>query len=555
MSTPAADPHALAPGAQVGPYTVAELIGGGGMALVYKAHQPALDRYVALKVIRAELVRDPALRERFSREAHTIAHLEHPFILPLYDVGQADGVMYLAMRFVDSGTLGTLLAAGPLAPARACALVAQVADALGYAHRHGVIHRDVKPANILIAPDDHALLADFGIAKLLSELKHITDTGALIGTPYYMAPEQIQAGAVDARTDIYSLGLVLYECLTGRRPFEAETPWAVMQMQLSAPVPTPLDLVPTLPPALAQVVLRATAKHPAERFQTAEALAAALREIASASAQAGLATLPQHDLIAAQQSEAAPLSVAVRQPERLDLRRWRRWLLAGLVLLALGAGAIWYSAWPTAPPAAPVAQALAPSQLFTFADGQALGWAGAAPAWQVTRDERGGFVYEGQAPADSEVATAPPDAVQALLATTPNYAISVRFRIAVPSLVSDDLADFWLALRAQDDPAQHDGCESYSFFIDSATQSALIARAGNSSCGGFTPLASASIELVPSSWHTLQATVRDHQLALAIDNVPVAEADDDQLTAGTTYLSVGNGARIQFDDFQVSPLP
>ena len=264
-------------GRSLGPYRVLEQLGVGGMATVYKAYHAVMDRYVAIKVLPDNLARDPAFRTRFEREARTIARLEHRHILPVYDVAEDDGIPYLVMRFTDGGDLSGLIAGGTLGIPRAAALVAQVADALDYAHRQGVIHRDVKPANVLIGRDGDALLSDFGIAKIYSEAQQLTSEGMMVGTPAYMAPEQLKGQAVDARTDIYSLGVVLYQALTGECPFVAETPLAVAMMHVHNPLRPPRQLNPAIPDALERIILRSMAKSADDRFQTAGAMGQALR--------------------------------------------------------------------------------------------------------------------------------------------------------------------------------------------------------------------------------------------------------------------------------------
>ena len=240
-------------GRNLGPYRLLEQLGAGGMATVYKAYHAAMDRYVAIKVLPHHLAREPSFRARFQQEARVIARLEHRYILPVYDAAEDDGIPYLVMRYTDSGDLNNLIAKG-LSVARTVELLAQVAEALGYAHRQGVIHRDVKPANVLIGRDGDALLADFGIAKIYADTLQLTGEGNMVGTPAYMAPEQLQGKPVDARTDIYSLGILLYECLIGQRPFVAETPWAVMDMQLRDAPPPPRTLRPEIPEALERVI-------------------------------------------------------------------------------------------------------------------------------------------------------------------------------------------------------------------------------------------------------------------------------------------------------------
>lgn len=343
-------------GRSLGPYRVLEQLGVGGMATVYKAYHAVMDRYVAIKVLPDNLARDPSFRTRFEREARTIARLEHRHILPVYDVAEDDGIPYLVMRFTDGGDLSGLIAGGTLSIPRAAALVAQVADALDYAHRQGVIHRDVKPANVLIGRDGDALLSDFGIAKIYSEAQQLTSDGMMVGTPAYMAPEQLKGQAVDARTDIYSLGVVLYQALTGECPFVAETPLAVAMMHVHNPLRPPRQINPAIPEALERIIFRAMAKNADDRFQTAGAMAQALRAaVASTPATQSLA-LPEssapaiapptpHTPLPAQETAAQPAippapPTPVPAPAAPPSRASARWLpiVGGLLALVVIVG-------------------------------------------------------------------------------------------------------------------------------------------------------------------------------------------------------------------------
>ncbi len=277
-------------GSWLGPYQVLERLGEGGMARVYKGIQPRLKRHVALKIILPEAAARPGFRERFEREAQLIARLQHANIVAVYDFGEANNLTYLVMQYVGGGTLsGTLKNGQPLAPILATKYTIQMARALHHAHSQGIIHRDIKPSNMLLDEKDptHLLLSDFGIAKLLSNPSEseqgqlglpqpLTTTGNIIGTPEFMAPEQAQGGAVDARTDIYALGMVLYMLLTGRLPFRSTTPLGILYQQVNATPPPIREMNPAVPPMLVQTVASALAKRPEERFQTAEAFATAL---------------------------------------------------------------------------------------------------------------------------------------------------------------------------------------------------------------------------------------------------------------------------------------
>ena len=269
-------------GQTLGPYRLLNRIGAGGMATVYRAYQPNMDRYVAVKVLPREFAQDPAFVGRFEQEARTIAKLEHRHILPVYDYGEDGGVTYLVMRYIDAGTLKDLIERGPVDAPAAAQLTAQVAEALGYAHRLGVIHRDVKPSNVLLDQGGDTYLTDFGIARLVEVVSRFTGSGQLLGTPSYMSPEQGQGQPVDHRSDIYSLGIVLYELVTGSPPFEAETPIAVVLMHIQDPLPPPRQFDPAIPEEIERIILKATAKSPDDRFQSADDMARALRDALNA---------------------------------------------------------------------------------------------------------------------------------------------------------------------------------------------------------------------------------------------------------------------------------
>ncbi len=280
-------------GKTIGQYRIVEQIGLGGMATVYKAFQPSIDRYVAIKILPKQLAQDPNFVKRFQHEARAIAALEHPHILPVHDFGTSEGHTYMVMRYVEGGTLTNLMGQS-IPPERIVKIVGNIARALDYAHRQGVVHRDIKPSNILIDKHGAELLTDFGIAKMIegSGDTQLTSAGSILGTPAYMAPEQAEGKAVDGRSDIYSLGVVLYELLTGQPPYRAETPLAVVLMHLNDPLPPPRTIRSDVPEPLERVVLKAMAKDPNQRFQTAaemdQALQQTLKEIESTSTTADI---------------------------------------------------------------------------------------------------------------------------------------------------------------------------------------------------------------------------------------------------------------------------
>jgi predicted ATPase len=263
-------------GAQIAGYRITGTLGRGGMGFVYEAEHAVLGRKAALKTLLPDLGEDGDFRERFIAESQMVAALDHPSIIPIYDAGDADGIVYIAMRYVAGGDLAQLLDGGPLEPDRALTILEQVAGALDAAHAHELVHRDVKPANVLVETGGRVYLTDFGIAKR-ARSRGLTRTGFFVGTLDYAAPEQIRGEAVGAPTDVYAFGCLLFECLTGRKPFDRETDVAVMHAHLLDPPPDVSEARPELPAALDAVLARALAKDEDARFATCRELIEAAR--------------------------------------------------------------------------------------------------------------------------------------------------------------------------------------------------------------------------------------------------------------------------------------
>jgi serine/threonine protein kinase len=314
-------------GRQFGAYRIVAPLGEGGMAAVYKAYQANMDRYVALKILPSHFASDPQFVGRFEQEAKMVARLQHTNILPVFDFGHADGYTYIVMPFVETGTLAQLLGHGPLPLPRICQVVSQVASALDYAHAKGVVHRDVKPSNVLLDQQGNCLLTDFGIAKMVEGTSVYTQTGAIVGTPAYMSPEQIRGEKLDGRSDIYSLGIILYEMATGRTPFRAETPPAIFVKHLLDPLPPPHLYNTRLPEGVERVILKALSKDRESRFRTAGEMAAALNRAAASAGTSGAET-PAGGRHAATEVARPP------QPPRPP-RRFPAWGLPVIGLLAL----------------------------------------------------------------------------------------------------------------------------------------------------------------------------------------------------------------------------
>jgi len=269
-------------GRKLGKYTLEAKLGEGGMAAVFRSHHPQFDRPVAIKILPPTIGQDPSFRSRFEREGRTIAGLNHPRIIRVYDIDESGGLFYMVMDLLPGGTLEGRIREGGLDRKWSADVIVKMAEALDYAHVRGVIHRDIKPSNILLDADGQPVLADFGIARLVQGdgEPNLTAAGMVMGTPAYMAPEQLTGGPPDARSDIYSLGVVLYQLLAGRAPFVGDT-MSVVTAHLTKQPPALRESVPDLPPALDAIVLQALAKQPEHRFKSAGVFAQALRSAAA----------------------------------------------------------------------------------------------------------------------------------------------------------------------------------------------------------------------------------------------------------------------------------
>jgi serine/threonine protein kinase len=332
-------PIGLASGSEFAGFVIERKLGHGGMGIVYLATEVRLERQVALKVIRAELAGDESFRARFRSESRTAASVEHPNVVTVFGAGERDGLLYVSMRFVPGRDLGHLVAAdGALSPDDAAALIAQVADGLDAVHAAGLVHRDVKPHNVIVGEEDDAYLTDFGLAKAMASSSGLTATGQVIGTVDYMAPEQIEGSRVDARTDVYALGGVLFHAITGRVPFDERESTAKMYAHVNEPPPSTGGRRASV---LDPVIRRAMAKDPADRYLSAGDLGRA----AVAASRGEAVTEPEHVVGA---GEAAPLPETVRLsrdpalpptdplPRPRRRRRRRRLIAVLLVLLVLG---------------------------------------------------------------------------------------------------------------------------------------------------------------------------------------------------------------------------
>ncbi len=339
-------------------YQIVEHLGRGATAHVYKAYQPGLERYVSIKVLHPSLTAEEGFLARFQREAKAIASLRHPNIVQVVDLvhDPRRDIYYMVMEFILGPSLkerlAELAARGEQMPLdEAVRIVAAVADALDYAHRRGLAHRDVKPGNILFTADGQPILTDFGIVRML-DANSLTDTGATAGTPAYMSPEQASGQRGDERSDIYSLGAVLYQALTGVLPFDAATPMGVLFKHINDPLPPPRSHRPDLPPSLEAVLYRALDKDPDRRYQKASDLAADLRRPLAAPLPAPPPTAVGEHLMALPRTRRpeTPPAAASRPRRRAP---WLLMVVLGLLLMLLSAIALGRPQWLQLPPRSP----------------------------------------------------------------------------------------------------------------------------------------------------------------------------------------------------------
>lgn len=266
-------------GENVGPYRIIEQLGQGGMATVYKAYHASLDRYVALKVLHPAFHQDQTFTMRFQREARVVARLEHQNIVPIYDYAEHEGRPYLVMKYIEGDTLKARLNKGPLTAEEIERVVNSVGYALAYAHRQGILHRDIKPSNVMIANDGTMYLADFGLARIAEAGESTMSSDSIMGTPQYISPEQAMGKKdLDAGTDIYSFGVMLYEMVVGRVPFTSDTPFSIIHDHIYTPLPLPMSVNPNVPEPVQRVLLKALAKDRADRYATTEELIKAFKD-------------------------------------------------------------------------------------------------------------------------------------------------------------------------------------------------------------------------------------------------------------------------------------
>lgn len=315
-------------GENVGPYRITEPLGQGGMASVFKAYHPALDRYVAIKVLHPAFLQDPSFLARFEREAKLVAKLDHPNIVPIYDFAEHEGQPYLVMKFIQGETLKARLGRGEIGPPERLRIIEAVGKGLGYAHKHGILHRDIKPSNILLADDGNIYLADFGLARIAQAGESTLSSDMLMGTPQYISPEQARGERkLDEGTDIYSLGVVIYEMFVGRVPFNADTPFSIIHDHIYTPLPLPRDVNPTVSEPVERMLLKSLAKERTDRFGSVAELVQGLHAALGLGpgSASSVSVRPDMAPTVAETSKPAPDIPASARPGR----RWV-WIVGGL---------------------------------------------------------------------------------------------------------------------------------------------------------------------------------------------------------------------------------
>lgn len=325
-------------GENIGPYQLLEQIGEGGMGAVFKAYHPALDRYVALKIIHASFREDPTFIARFQREARVVAKLEHPNIVPIYDYSEYQKLAYLVMKFIEGNTLKDRLARGSMNFYEILQVVDSVGSALEYAHSQGVLHRDIKPSNVLLGANGMLYLADFGLARIAQAEASTLSSESILGTPHYVSPEQAMGRHdLDKRTDIYSFGVMLYELVVGQAPFKDKSGFAIIHDHIYTPPPLPRALRPNLSEAVEQVLLKALAKDPNDRFGTVDEMVLAFKnawlKAANNSTRGSAPTVAPMPYHGATPNEYLPAAQKSSPPKK----RRMEWLYV-LVGIAMGIG-------------------------------------------------------------------------------------------------------------------------------------------------------------------------------------------------------------------------
>jgi len=515
----------------MGRYHILEQLGEGGMAVVYKAYDTRLERNVAIKAILQDKQQSEKFLKRFEREAKALASLGHPNIVSVIDYGEQDGIPYLVMQYVPGGTLRAQLNGRAIPWQDAVQLLALIGRALACAHNQKIIHRDVKPSNILITQSGQPMLSDFGIAKMLEadETVDLTGTGVGVGTPEYMSPEQAQGRPVDGRSDIYSLGVIFYEMITGRKPYRADTPYAVAIKQVNEPLPAPRKFVPELPEDVERFLLKALAKEPENRHTSMQEFTSAMEGLGRS------------------------------QSQTISVRSRRAWLRIGLgVVLAAGlvgagaglirlasssknlSGSVWLGKPLNLPAPTPLPLA-ATGNVQTYLaredfEGNKInlpGYSADSNSWQIVDDGTGNKVFQVDHPTGG--------AYFASFAFGEDYwgdyAVQYRLRFLRSN------GDVGIQVRATGDKY---------YVVDLIPSELYLAYPGPSQ---WERIATKFPSIALNTWDTIRITVHGQDIQVFIDESKWIDAVDSKYQHGGLLMFASAGTLAQVDDIKVWQYP
>jgi len=554
------------PPEKIGRYEIKSELGRGGMATVYLASDPRFKREVAIKILPPQLLTDPVYRARFEREAQTIAALEHPAIVPVYDYGDEDGQLYLVMRYMPGGSLADMLNKGTLPATEIVHIIARITSALDQVHAHGIIHRDLKPGNILFDQYGEAYLSDFGIARLTESTTTLTGA-AIIGTPAYMSPEQARGELdIDGRSDLYAVGAIIYQMLSGKLPYESTTPLGLAMKHITDPVPSIMVVRPDLPPTYDRMLETAMAKDPIQRFQTGQELSKALEAVADGYAPPSRLAMPPPGI---PQPVARPLtpppsapltpppsarltpppmaapSVSVR-PSKAKARIPGYMVAAGgLVLLVICAAAVfgigmaaglWGKPKPGEPTSAPTSLKSSLPYWDDFSNPDS-GWPTYSGDNGWSGYDSGGYLIQVDA------------SYQQIIAVAGQRFSEVVIEFDVTQLAGPDDAYFGALCRYQDEM-------NYYYLYVGADGYYSIGKISN---GENVPLSSTDSSLATltvQASYSLRAECTADVLALHANDVLLDQVTDGEFSSGEVGLLAGTletpGAEIRFTNFSVT---
>jgi serine/threonine protein kinase len=541
------------PPEKIGRYEVKSELGRGGMAAVYLAFDPRFKREVAVKVLPPQLLADPIYRARFEREAQTIAALEHPAIVPVYDFGEEEGQLYLVMRFMPGGSLADKLNKGTLHPSEVVHIIARITSALDQVHARGIIHRDLKPGNILFDQYGEAYLSDFGIARLTEATTTLTGA-AIIGTPAYMSPEQARGDLdIDGRSDLYAVGAIIFQMLSGKLPYESTTPLGLAMKHITDPVPSINQVRPDLPPTFDRVIETAMAKDRTQRFQTGQELASALDAVTegkspsfppAASQPAPPSTPPP--LVSQPISPVPPLPVSAIQPARRRTSLpWFVLVGGGFLLLIVCAVSVFAigmatGLWSTSPPAEPAAVATPLQSELPYLDE----FNNPASGWPVYSGVNGQSGYES---GGYQILVAA--ANQQITAMPGKRFSNVVIEFEATQLAGPEDAYFGALCRYQDD-------ENYYYLIIGADGYYSIGKIQNGENFSLSQTDSSQAILTGQAENSLRAECTSDILALYANGELLAQVQDSDFSSGYVGLLAGTldtpGADIRFTNFYVT---